>query len=1005
MVWPDPVDLEPPFVPFVRKLPDQGQAVDDGRRPGVLERAWTRLCRAWGRPEPEPDETTWMLDDDLREPPLGRQGCEPIQVLSVRTSDTHEIKPDLAEQLLLAVASLGARVCFEFVGSAQGVSLQFAASRSAVPAIAQVLETYVPDLTLTQGPDALARAWDGAGHGAVVDLGLSREFMLPLTTPRSFAVDPLLPFLSVLNGLGAEEAGAIQVLFEQVENPWAENALKAVTGVDGRPFFSDAPETLRLARDKLARPLLVCGMRVAGRASSEQGSWQIVRRLLGGFSQFSNPPSNELISLSNDNYPDPLHESDLLERQTRRSGMLLASNEVSALVHLPSSSVRAPALRGSPLRTKPPPGHSGDRDILLGRNAHRGQETEVWQSTAQRLRHTYVIGATGTGKSTLLLHLLQQDMEAGRGVALIDPHGDLADDLLARIPERRHEDVVLFDPADAEYPIAFNVLHAHSEQEKELLASDFVAIFRRFSTTWGDQMTAVLANAVLAILESPEGGTLLDLRQFLLDKEFRKNLLSTVEDPRTTTFWDKEFPLLYGRAQVPILTRLDAFLRSRLVRNIVSQKQNRLDLAEVMNQGQIFIARLSQGAIGESNAHLLGSFLIAKFSQMAASRQARPQTERRPFLLYLDEFHNFATPSLISMLSGARKYGVGLVLAHQELAQLRDKEMRGAVFGNAGTRVCFRLGDEDARSMASGFAGFEASDLQNLRIGQAICRSDQAQHDFNLQVPPPVPSSEDISSRRHKDILTISRQRYATQRTELELTAASPPSPTPQPLAKDAKADRAPSPALSPLDSDVPSAAAPNLECQPVTSKPVRAPRPDPLDPDHLPGHGGPQHRYLQAFLKSYAESKGYHASLEAPVEGGGRIDLLLRKGERSLACEVSVTSTPAQEAKNLRKCLQATIGPAVVVTLAESARDKISAHIQEHFDSLTQARVHVCTIPEFTDFLDNFDDPDESETEGSVLGYQVKTKICAGQAAGDRDKHRTLIQTVLRSLRRMKGG
>ncbi len=620
------------------------------------------------------------------------------------------------------------------------------------------------------------------------------------------------------------------------------------------------------------------------------------------------------------------------------------------------------------------------------------------QSTAQRLRHTYVIGATGTGKSTFLLHLLRQDIEAGRGVALIDPHGDLADDLLAQIPERRHEEVVLFDPSDAEFPIAFNVLHAHTEQEKELLASDFVAIFRRFSTTWGDQMTAVLA-----ILESQRGGTLLDLRQFLLDAAFRKNLLSTIKDPRTTTFWDKEFPLLYGRAQVPILTRLDAFLRSRLVRNIVSQKKNRLDLASVMNKGQIFIARLSQGVIGESNAHLLGSFLIAKFSQMAASRQARPQAERRPFLLYLDEFHNFATPSLIAMLSSARKYGVGLVLAHQELAQLRDKEMRGAVFGNAGTRVCFRLGDEDARSMAGGFAGFEATDLQNLGIGQAICRFDQARHDFNLLVPPPVSASEDVTSRRHEDILTISRQRYATPRSELELTGASSASPVTQSPAQNVKPDRTPPQSPSTLSHDVRSSTPPDPKKQATASKPVRPPQPDPLAPGHLPGRGGPQHRYLQAFLKSYAESKGYRASLEAPVEGGGRIDLLLQKGEKSLACEVSVTSTPAQEAKNLLKCLQATTGPAVVVTLTASAKDKISAYIQDHFDSQARARALVCTIPEFTDFLDTFD-LGEPEREDSVLGYRVKTKIRSGRAAGDNEKHRTLIQTVLKSLRRMKG-
>jgi hypothetical protein len=258
--------------------------------------------------------------------------------------------------------------------------------------------------------------------------------------------------------------------------------------------------------------------------------------------------------------------------------------------------------------------------------------------------------------------------------ALAEGDGDLVDAVLDRLPEGRVRNVVIFDPADAEWPVGFNILRAHFDIERNLLASDFVAIFERLSSSWGDQMTAVLGNAAMAFLYSAEGGTLVDLKRFLIEKGFRERLLRTVSDPEVRYFWTREFPLLRGTTQASLLTRLNGFLRHRLVRNMVSQRGERFDVARMMDEGKVVLAPLSQGLIGQENSWLLGSLLVSRSHQAALSRQAVEESRRRPFFLYLDEAHNFLTPSIAAILSGARKYGLGLVLAHQELGQFPARE-------------------------------------------------------------------------------------------------------------------------------------------------------------------------------------------------------------------------------------------------------------------------------------------------------------------------------------------
>jgi len=638
-----------------------------------------------------------------------------------------------------------------------------------------------------------------------------------------------------------------------------------------------------------------------------------------------------------------------------------------------------------------PPSREG---VCLGVNQHGGETSEVWLSPAHRLRHCHILGGTGTGKSTLLFSMIQQDITNGEGVAVLDPHGDLIDRVLGIIPPERVNDVVLLDPADEQFVIPFNILSAHSDFEKQLLASDLVSVFQRLSTSWGDQMNSVFQNAVLAFLESREGGTLADLRRFLLDAQWRERFLQTVDDPDVRYYWKRAFPQLGGGRSIgPIITRLETFLSPKPIRCMVAQRENRLDFRAMMDGGKIFLARLPQGLIGRENAFLLGSLIMTKLQQMAMSRARVPESRRRPFYCYMDEFHHFITPSLTEVLSGARKYGLGLVLAHQELKQLdRDKDVASAVLSNAFTRIVFRVGDADARALADGFAHFEARDIQSLRIGQAIARIERADHDFNLAVPKPEEQGEMHAEQRRSAAVHASRAAYAIPRRQVEAELLSrleqdegtPPPPKPKksredsPKTADAPPIQDPQPSVTTPPPESPS------EVQSESSANTFVSAPPVVSPASAadPGKGGHQHRIMQDRIRAVGEQMGFHAHLEMPV-GAGResVDVGLIRHDMRIACEISVTTTIDHEVGNVRKCLRGDFSLVAVITTDTRRLRQIEAAVTGCFKPEEAAKVQYFQPDSFLSFLATLTPPPEPEQipsapapkESVRKGYKVK--------------------------------
>jgi hypothetical protein len=996
-VWDRPVEPEPPFIPFFGYSLSSAAAADDGRKHTLLSGAIQWLNRAVhffprSAPLASPDPSEERDPDE----------CQPAgELVELELALPHEltVSPDAAEQFLLSLSPCRALPAFEFVGLSDALRIQLACSTADAAHVRRQVEAYFPDVVVNPTRHQLRQQWEGVhGNPVIADLGLSREFMLPLGTSRNFTVDPLTAVAGALADVSSGEIALLQVLFRPVRHPWAESVLRSVTFADGTPLFDGVRDFVKQAKSKLARPLFAAVVRIGCRATEDGRAWEMARRLVSALSSTQNPEGNELIPLENEDYDDEDHEEDLLMRRSRRSGMLLSSEELVSFVHLPSASIRLPKLRGLIRKTKAAPAIVAGHRYGLGESVHGGTTRRVTLSAEQRSRHVHVVGASGTGKSTFLLNLIVQDISQGDGVAVLDPHGDLVDAVLERIPKERLDDVIVFDPADEEFPVGFNILSAKSELEKTLLSSDLVAVFRRLSTSWGDQMNAVLANAVMAFVESPRGGSLLDLRRFLVEPPFRKEFLGTVKDPEVVYYWEKEFPLLVGRPHGPVLTRLNQFLRPRPIRHIVAQRVNRLDFTDIMDRGRIFLARLSHGAVGEENAWLLGSLLVSKVHQMALGRQRVSEKDRRYFWLYLDEFQHFATPSMAEILSGARKYRLGLVLAHQELRQLESRapEIASAVIATAYTRVCFRLGDNDAKKLESGFSTFAASDLQSLGTGEAICRVERSDYDFNLRTPP-VEEVESSGEERRKAIIEQSRKKYAVPKATLEqelaqaATSAEPETLVEQkPRVKERKVE---------VVAEEPAPVVPIVPASPPAA-PLKRPKPP---PEEVPlGRGGPEHKYLQQLIKQWAEGMGFRATIEEKVLGCKGVDVGLRKGATSIACEICITTEDLHELGNVRKGLAA--GYQHVAVLSPDARRlaKLRSVIEPDLTASERDRVHFFVPDELFAFVQDLE-VRSLDKEATVRGYKVKTSYRPVDPHESGNRRQVVSEVVAKSVKRLE--
>ncbi len=973
MTFPEPVSPRPPFVPFPgHRLPVAPQQ-DTGRRATFLSRLTEKVTQAI---RPPVGNALAVIEEESEEPEPDWLGNEvpDLMEFTLLLPEDFTASPEAMAHFLSNVSLASRPLTLELVGTGRKVALQMCVDIVDAEAVAEQLAAHFPEIICQPATAGLEAVWgdpDDEDERVVIEFALADPFMLPLAAPGKS--DPFVGLTGALAALDEESVGIYQVTFTPLSEPWGRHALAAVTREDGKPFFDDGAELVKGAKEKVSRPLYGVIVRLAARAAELDGVWRIIRRLAAPLRLFKRHEGNELTPIPNDDYDHDEHCRDLVRRQCRRTGMILNQDELIGFIRFPTPSVRTPAFlrvdAGTHAAAQAQPSRDG---VCLGINQHAGMAKEVWLNTEQRVRHMHIVGASGSGKTTLMFNLMAQDIESGAGFALLDPHGDLVDKVLGIIPLERMEDVVLLDPSDEQFIVPFNFLSAHSDFEKTLLASDLVAIFRAQSTSWGDQMNTVFGNAIRAFLESSEGGTLADLRRFLLDPDWRERFLATVTDPEIVFYWKRGFPQLGGNKSIgPILTRLETFLSPKPIRYMVSQRENRLDFAEMMDSGKIFLAKLPQGQMGRENSHLLGSLIVAKLQQMAMSRQRMESTQRRPFFVYADEFQNFISPSMAEILSGARKYRMGFILAHQDLRQLeRDREVGAAVLSNAFTRVVFRVGDSDARTLAEGFAHFDAKALQNLPIGKALCRIERADNDFNLTVPLLDEPEEEEAATCRRILTHASRATYARPRAEVEAELYPQAVPASEAPARDSKAKARAEPSPPPADSTAPAAAAP------PTATPEPATSVSPSEPPS-PGKGGAIHLMLQRLIKTSAEAKGFRAVIEFPTGSGKEtVDVALLRDDLRIACEISVSTATEHELGNIRKCLRDDFHIIALIVADDHRQAQLTKAFTGTFTDAEQARIRCFTADDFIAYISALPEPlvpDSGAKAKSVRGWKVK--------------------------------
>ncbi len=1002
-----PVELEPPFCPlyYLLSVPE-APILDDGKRQSF----WSELFSG-GPPDNSAALQTYRqqiadyqsLIQDASEPLFCRYYAEGFVELQLVLPKDLKLSKQAAENLLLSFNYLSHPVGFEVIGNSSEIVIQFAVTEKDLPQVRQQLAAHLPGYSFRETTDYLYNLWiTGDSEALIVDFGLSHEFMLPLKTASYFETDSLVTVIGALADLREDEVGVFQVLFQKARNDWAQEIMDSALYFEETGAFAKASNASSLAKEKTRSPLFAVCARIAGRSFNEARTWQIIKGLGAGFSNLSNPLGNELIPLSNDDYPEEYHEQALLSRLSFRSGMILNLEELVSIVHPPSALVRSEKLQRETEKTIPAPGLALNNALVLGENYHQTEVREVSLSNEQRTKHIHLIGSSGSGKSTLLLNLIKQDLENGEGFCVIDPHGDLIDLVIEHIPDSRIKDVILFDPSDAEFPVGFNILQANSELEKTLLSSDLIATFRRLSTSWGDVMDSVLANAILAFVESERGGTLFDLKRFLVEKDFRSDFLESVTDQGIKYFWQKEFPLISGKPQSSILIRLDTFLRQKLIRNIVCQKENKINFRDVMDRRKILLIKLSQGAIGEENSYLLGTLLVSKLYQTALSRQ---DTQSRPFFsCYLDEFHHFITPSMESVLSGVRKYNLGLVLAHQEFRQLqsRNAEVASSVLSNCYTRICFRLGDTDAEKFASGFSFFDAKALQNLGVGETIARIERSDYDFNLKIELLPKVAKETARQRRDEVLRHSREKYGAPRAEVEAAVfVSQANTAPSAEIKDAAQT-----SVTEIrhDASVMKNAVVEQQEKSVSSPPETfLSDSNSLPLSEVSDKQTQQHKYLQSLVKRIGENKGFVAVTEKEVFGGaGRIDVALENEALRIAVEISVTNGAEYEVQNIQKCLAAEYDTVIMLSADARHLEKIRQKAEEILSPESFAMTKFFSPEAFHSWIENLDNESSQKSE-KVKGFKVNVKLKPVEGAERATRKKAISNIVFGALKKLR--
>ncbi len=713
---------------------------------------------------------------------------------------------------------------FEIVASEKTISFYVVANKNQERYISQQIQAHYPDATMEEVDDYNIFHPDHITFGGYMIT--KKHHIFPLKTYKTMDTDPLNSILNVMSKLEMNEGMVVQFVVRSARAEWHKKAgevvrkayqtsstSEAFSGLGRSRLLNGLIELVKVSKPKKKDELepqkeqkrltsmeeemlkeiemknsksgLDVNMRVVVSAKNSGQAQLYLDNISNAMSQYNHYDYGNNFNSKLIRKKEKKTISDFIYRRFDDNiSFLLNTEELSSLFHFPLKGSETPNILWLTARHAAAPSDVPDEGIILGKNVFRGVSKNIHIKREDRRRHHYIIGKSGTGKSVMLTNMAIQDIENGDGICLLDPHGDLVTDIMERIPPERAEDVILFAPADTERPLALNLLEYDPKypEQKTFVINEMIKIFDKLydlKSTGGPIFEQYIRNAMLLIMDDPStGSTLMEIPKVLADAEFRKMKLASCKDSTVVDFWRKEAEKAGGDAAlanvVPYITsKLTSFISNDTMRPIIGQQKSSFNLRDVMDNQKILLVDLSKGQVGELNAYLLGLVLIGKILMSSLSRTDMPADQRKDFYLYIDEFQNFTTDSICSILSEARKYGLNLVIAHQYIGQLVNKgdtSIRDAVFGNVGTWTSFKIGSDDAEVLEKEFSPiFNQYDLINIEKGTAYMKllvDNTATKPFSMRTTWPVLGTkrDGISTK----IKTLSRYKFGRDRNIIE---------------------------------------------------------------------------------------------------------------------------------------------------------------------------------------------------------------------------------------------
>ncbi|MEP7166903.1 MAG: type IV secretion system DNA-binding domain-containing protein [Candidatus Woesebacteria bacterium] len=660
-----------------------------------------------------------------------------FKVLKVLLPKENEIKIDAAEQMFAGLYSLKNEgvgsilkpedhFTFEIVALHESIAFYVTVPAELTDLIEKQIYGAYPSAEIEEAEEY--NIFSEGGKVAFAALTLASQTYLPIKVYKDLPTDGLSLLSSALSKMDEGEGAIVQFVLEPAGPGWQRAGSKYVADTKKKESdpqkasYNHDPKKLDAIETKASKPGFKVALRVVVSSIDARRANSHLTNILGAFAQFSSPTNSFKRSRI---LFKQLFMVDFIYRYMPlfdRGAFVLNSEEMSTILHFPNKTVETHHINWLKAKSAPAPASIATSGMRLGSSNYRGTKKEIFIEEKDRQRHMYIVGKTGTGKSEFLKDMILQDIRAGKGMAVLDPHGELVEDIMQLIPPERAEEVIYFNPSDTERPMGLNIMEAQTEEQMHFVVGSIIALMYKLydphkTGIIGPRFEHAIRNAMLTIMAEP-GATFIELVRCLTDQKYVQELLPKVKDPVVRRYWTDQIAQTsdFHKSEVLdyIVSKFGKFITNKVMRNIIGQSQSAFNFRQVMDEGKILLVNLSKGKLGEEDAKFLGLILVPKILTAAMSRQDMPMEQRRDFYLYVDEFQNYATEDFATILSEARKYRLNLIVANQFVAQI-EEDVKNAVFGNVGSMVTFRVGVPDANFLQHEFAPtFSETDLTNI---------------------------------------------------------------------------------------------------------------------------------------------------------------------------------------------------------------------------------------------------------------------------------------------------